>query len=78
MEKTKLTVRVERKLLENAKHYAAEHNTTLTDLINTYLQQIHTGDILGQAPIVRRISGTLSQDLSVRDYKEHLEEKYAR
>ena len=33
MEQTKLTVRVPRDLLENLKHYVAENNTTITDLI---------------------------------------------
>jgi len=31
---------------------------------------------LENAPIVRRLSGTLSQDVSVEDYKQHLAEKY--
>ena len=34
---TKLTVRVPRHLLENAKRYARENNTILTELIFTYL-----------------------------------------
>ncbi len=38
MEETKLTVRVPRDLLENFKRYAAENNTTLTDLIEAYLR----------------------------------------
>lgn len=33
MQKTKLTVRVPRELLESVKRYAAEQNTTLTGLI---------------------------------------------
>jgi hypothetical protein len=31
---------------------------------------------LEDAPIVRRLSGTLSPDVSLPDYKKHLEEKY--
>ncbi len=33
----KLTVRVQRYLLENAKRYARAHDTTLTELISAYL-----------------------------------------
>jgi hypothetical protein len=77
MQQTKLTVRVPRDLLENIKRYAAENNTTLTDLIEAYLRHIPAQEPLDNAPIVRRLSGTLSQVVSVQDYKKHLEEKYA-
>lgn len=76
---TKLTVRVPRNLLENAKRYASAHNTTLTELISTYLQHIPTElEPLGQAPVVRQLTGLLSTNLSADDYKKHLEEKYGR
>ena len=78
MEETKLTVRIPRDLLENIKRYAAANNTTLTDLIEAYLRRIPVQEPLENAPIVRRLSGMLSQDVSVSDYKAHLEEKYAK
>jgi hypothetical protein len=74
---TKLTVRVPRRILENAKRYARENNTTLTELISTYLQQIPDAAIgLEDAPIVRRLTGSISPDVTVDDYKKHLDEKY--
>lgn len=74
---TKLTVRVPRHLLLNAKRYAQANQTTLTELISVYLQHIPTeSDVLNHAPIVRRLTGLLSSDLSTDDYKKHLEEKY--
>lgn len=74
---TKLTVRVPRKLLENAKRYAQKNDTTLTQLISAYLQQISAeGSGLEEAPIVRRLTGSLSSDISIDDYKKHLDEKY--
>jgi hypothetical protein len=76
MQETKLTVRVPRELLENIKRYAAQNNTTLTNLIETYLRRIPTQPLLENAPIVRRLSGVLSPDIKVEDYKKHLEEKY--
>jgi uncharacterized protein YjaZ len=78
MQETKLTVRVPRDLLENIKRYAALNNTTLTDLIEAYLRRIPVMHPLENAPIVRRLSGTLSPTVSVQDYKKHLDEKYAR
>jgi Family of unknown function (DUF6364) len=76
MEETKLTVRVPRDLLEKAKHFAAQNNTTLTNLIEAYLQRIPAQGNLEAAPIVQRLSGMLSPEVSVEDYRKHLEEKY--
>lgn len=77
MQETKLTIRLPRKLLENAKKYARRQNTTLTQLISEYLVQIPTPiSALENAPIVRRLSGTLSQEVSIEDYKQHLQKKY--
>lgn len=74
---TKLTVRVPRHLLINAKRYAKTHHTTLTRLISTYLEQIPSdSSVLERAPVVRRLTGLLSPDVSRDDYKKHMEEKY--
>jgi len=78
MLKTKLTVRVEKDLLEKVKRYATTNNTTLTDLIDSYLRHIPGQIPLDDAPIVRRISGTMSMSTSMEDYKKHLDEKYAK
>jgi len=75
---TKLTVRVSRSLLENAKQYARQNDTTLTELISAYLKQISVeGSGLEGAPIVRRLSGSLSSNVTIDDYKKYLNEKYA-
>jgi len=77
MQETKLTVRLPRELLENAKRYARKQNTTVTNLIGEYLRRMPASlDVLQDAPIVRRLSGTLSKNVSVEDYKKHLEAKY--
>lgn len=78
MLKTKLTVRVDRDLLENAKKYAAENDTTLTGLIDAYFRKIPAETSMADSPIVRRLIGTLSTGVTIQDYKKHLEEKYAR
>jgi hypothetical protein len=76
---TKLTVRVPRHLLENAKRYANQHHTTLTELISTYLDRIpFESSPLEDAPIVRRLSGIMSQGTTLDDYKKHLDKKYGR
>jgi len=76
MQETKLTVRVPRELLENAKRYAAQNKTTLTSLIEAYLRHIPAQAPLENAPIVRQLSGIMSQNVAIEDYKAHLEEKY--
>jgi hypothetical protein len=75
----KLTVRVPKKSLENAKRYAKAHHTTLTELVSAYLEHIPVEtESLDSAPIVRRLTGLLSADVSVDDYKKHWDEKYGR
>ena len=76
MEETKLTVRIPRELVNKAKQFAAQNHTTLTNLIEAYLQNIPVQGSLDNAPIVRRLTGSLSQDISIVDYQKHLEEKY--
>jgi len=77
MDVTKMTVRVRRELLERARQYAQENDTTLTRLITTYFGHLQIkDDPFVDAPIVRRLSGTLSQGISVEDHQQHLEDKY--
>ena len=77
MQETKLTIRLPRELLDNAKKYARKQNTTLTNLIGEYLRRMPSSmDVLQEAPIVRRLSGTLSKNITVVDYKKHLDAKY--
>lgn len=76
MQETKLTVRVPRELLENAKRYASRNHTTLTHLIEAYLQRLPVDESLENAPLVRSLSGSLSDKASVADYHQHLQEKY--
>ena len=77
MNETKMTVRVPRDLLENAKRYARQHDTTLTRLVSNYLRRLsNLDDLLSEAPTVQRLSGALSQDVSEADYLSYLEGKY--
>ena len=76
MKDTKLTVRVLRELLDNVKVYAEKNNTTLTDLIKSFLKNFPSQFPLENAPIVRQLSGSLPQNISIHDYREYLEDKY--
>ena len=76
MQKTKLTVRVPQNLLDNFRRYAQEKNTTMTSLVETYLYSIPPQRNLSDAPIVQRLSGILSPEISIDDHKKHLDLKY--
>jgi len=76
MKDAKFSVRISHELLENAKIYAEKNNITLAELIESFLKNIPAQYSLENAPIVRRISGSLPQNLSMQDYRNHLEEKF--
>lgn len=77
MEQTKLTIRVPRVLLDGAKKYAREHDTTLTRLVSEYLRRLNAqDDPLADAPTVRRLIGALPRDASPEDYRRYLVKKY--
>lgn len=77
MDTKKMTVRVPKDLLERAKQYARENDTTLTRLITVYLGHLSVeNDPIAEAPIVRRLSGSLSQEVDLDDYRQYLEDKY--
>jgi hypothetical protein len=76
MKDARLTVRVPRDLIEEAKQYARENRTTLTRLISEYLRELAARrEPLADAPIVRSLSGTLFQAVTVEDYRQHLADK---
>jgi len=76
MQKSKLTVRIPQDVLDNFRQYAEEKNTTMTSLVETYLRRIPPQELPADAPITRRLSGILSQQVSIEDHKKHLVEKY--
>jgi hypothetical protein len=77
MQDTKMTVRVPRQVLEEAKRYAHARGTTLTRLVTRFLEQLPAqDDMLAQAPIVRRLLGSLPPTVTEEDYRRYLEEKY--
>jgi hypothetical protein len=68
-------VRIPLDPLENIKRYAAQNNTTLINLLKAYLCAIPAQEPLDNVPIVRRLSSTLSQAVSIQGYDEHPDDK---
>lgn len=77
MEKTKITIRVPRHLVEAAKDYASRHDTSLTSLISEYLRKLSKEEIeTSDAPIVKRLTGVLPSHVKSEEYRLYLEEKH--
>lgn len=78
----KLTVRLPEENVDFVKRYAAEHGTTVTDVLDRYLSRLRESDVVGQPearidPKVEQISGLVPSDVDARGlYHEHLLEKH--
>ena len=75
---TKLTLRLEEALIQQAKHYAQTHGRSLSQVVADYFQMLTRQPRESEVPpVTRSLIGILEpQNLDVDDYKRHLEEKY--
>ncbi|HPT69503.1 MAG TPA: DUF6364 family protein [Syntrophomonas sp.] len=78
---TKLTLRLKKKVIDQAKKYANDHSTSLSKLIENYLSAItiESGSTEKITPLVKSLSGVI-QVSKIEDpkgnYQEHIKEKY--
>jgi hypothetical protein len=75
----KLTLWIEEELIEKAKAYGKRHNKSVSELVSDYFRVLDGGvkmSLEDLPPIVKRLMGSLGSDVSIDDYKKHLEEKY--
>ena len=78
---TKLTLKLKKKVIEQAKQYASDHDTSLSRLVENYLSAITTetnpeNDI---SPLVKSLSGVIELPVVADhkgEYNHHLIEKY--
>ncbi len=75
---TKLTLRLENSLIQQAKRYAKQHDKSLSQVVSDYFQILTRKDKRAESPpITRSLIGILeSKHIEEDDYKRHLEEKY--
>lgn len=78
---TKLTLRLDQNIIEKAKEYARLHRTSLSSLIENYLQRITNDDEEREkiTPLVKSLSGItdVPKDFDYKaDYSEFLVNKY--
>lgn len=77
----KLTLSLDKTIIERAKIYARSNNISLSKLIESYLTALtkHNKKDIEITPLVESLSGviTLDEDFDVKDaYTEYLIEKY--
>jgi len=78
---SKLTLSLDKKIIERAKKYAKKKNISLSKLIEAYLQKTsqQEKDELDISPLVKSLSGIikLSKDFNhKKEYSDYLSEKY--
>ena len=80
---TKLTLTIEREIIERAKNYAKEKNRSLSDLIENYLKVLTKEEMEDKSqklsPIIHSLKGSFKMPKNI-DYKKELrsrlEQKY--
>jgi hypothetical protein len=75
--KKKLTLSVDEQVIERARRYSVRHNTSISQLVTTYLSELDSPSDQEFSSLVHRLRGVLSQDVEIEDYHRHLEEKYS-
>ena len=76
-EKKKLTIRVDARLIEQAKAYAATHNTSVSQLVEAYLLELNQqNQVESSTPILDALTGILPAEANIEDYHDYLMEKY--
>ena len=78
---TKLTLRLKKRVIDQAKKYANDHDTSLSKLIENYLSAItnESKSLENISPLVQSLSGVIQIDTTEESkgkYHEHLNEKY--
>lgn len=79
---TKLTLKLDNSVIEQAKTYAKKKNTSLSKLIESYLGLlVDPQDSQEVTPLVKSLSGVVDLPKNFdykKDYKKHLSNKYAK
>ncbi len=75
---TKLTLRLDEKLIASAKRHSAESGKSVSQLVSDYFALIDSQDAnVAITPRVRSLRGVLAgSGVNESDYRRHLEDKY--
>lgn len=76
-EKKKLTLRLNKRLIEHAKRYAAQHNISVSELVETFFLHLEEKDETDHTSLVRQLTGVLPADVDAeQEYGRYLLKKY--
>ena len=76
-EKTKLTLRLNKRLIEQAKAYAAKHNLSVSEMVETYFLNLKETENEAHTPLVRQLTSILPESVDVKSaYDDYLADKY--
>lgn len=76
---TKLTLNVDKTIIEQAKTYAKQHRLSLSKLIENYLNSLtREPDLRRVSPLVESLTGVIPNEVSEdkKDYSDYLSKKY--
>ncbi|MCK5542449.1 MAG: antitoxin [Desulfobacterales bacterium] len=77
---TKLTLRLEKDLIESAKRHASNYGTSVSQMVADYFYLLDKNALTKSVqvtPLVKSIKGSLNDpNIDKKDYKKYLEEKY--
>ena len=77
---TKLTLNLNKNIIESAKDYAKNHKVSLSQLIENYLNSLTKKDErdVKVSPLVQSLTGVIPNEEDIRDdYYEFLKQKYS-
>lgn len=76
-EKKKLTLRINARLIEQAKQYAAQNETSVSQLVETFFQELNRqARRPSSTPVLDKLLGILPEEIDVEDYYNYLTDKY--
>lgn len=76
MAATKLTLLVDKDVIENAKRYTKQHKTTLSRLVTQMLARLPQEDGKALPPTVLRLLGVLPASVDLSDYRAYQRKKH--
>ncbi len=75
----KLTLSIDEGVIQLAHRYSREHNVSISRLVTNYLAGLADSESDPRvSKTVRRLRGILPPDVTLDEYRQHLEKKYAR
>lgn len=77
---TKLTLTIEESVIENAKQYARQNGTSLSNMVENYLKVVTTESVCAEpdlSPIVKSLKGSFRAPKNF-DYKKELSKSLSR